>query len=142
MNQTNNEIKPIYLQDLLSVARELPKIPNIDHEKLILDSYREGSWKAVDKYIDFALSLAKELNIEPKPNKSLQDKIRDFLILCTYGTIKSLTGAYLWLQRNLWISIKPVDKCIFSRRVEARGKIIYGYSVLITFNGKQYPTKK
>lgn len=31
--------------------------------------------------------------------------------------------------RWLWLSIKDVNKCLFSRRNGYRGKIIFGYSV-------------
>lgn len=89
----HNEIKPIYKADLLSVARELPKIPNIDHEKLILDSYCEGNWKAVDLYIDFVHGLAKELGIT-KPNKSRKQIITEKISNCTTKVIS-------WLKSHL-----------------------------------------
>ena len=89
----HNEIKPIYKSDLLSVARELPKIPNIDHEKLILDSYCEGNWKAVDLYIDFVHQLSKEIGIT-KPNKTRKQIITEKISNCT-------TKAISWLKSHL-----------------------------------------
>lgn len=89
----HNEIKPIYKSDLLSVARELPKIPNIDHEKLILDSYCEGNWKSVDRYIDFVHGLAKELGIS-KPNKTRKQIIIEKISNYT-------TKAISWLKSHL-----------------------------------------
>lgn len=89
----HNEIKPIYRQDLLSVARELPKIPNIDHEKLILDSYCEGGWSACDRYIDFVHGLAKELGIT-KPNKTRKQIIIEKISNYT-------TKAISWLKSHL-----------------------------------------
>ena len=89
----HNEIKPIYKADLLSVARELPKIPNIDHEKLILDSYCEGGWKAVDLYIDFVHQLSKEIGIT-KPNKTRKQIITEKISNCT-------TKAISWLKSHL-----------------------------------------
>ena len=89
----HNEIKPIYKADLLSVARELPKIPNIDHEKLILDSYCEGGWVACDRYIDFVHQLSKEIGIT-KPNKTRKQIITEKISNCT-------TKAISWLKSHL-----------------------------------------
>jgi len=84
-------IKPIYMQDLLSVANQLPKIPNMNHEKLILDDYRNGGWKSADTYIEFVVELSKEMGVY-KPNKSLYQKIMDFVADCTIKVI-------LWIKR-------------------------------------------
>jgi hypothetical protein len=84
-------IKPIYMQDLLSVANQLPKIPNMNHEKLILDAYRNGGWKSADAYIEFVVELSKEMGVY-KPNKSLYRKIMDFVADCTIKVI-------LWIKK-------------------------------------------
>jgi hypothetical protein len=84
-------IKPLYVQDLISVANQLPKIPHMNHERLILDAYRNGGWVKVDEYIDFVVELSKEMGIS-KPNKSLYRKIMDFVADCTIKVI-------LWLKR-------------------------------------------
>lgn len=88
------KIKPIYLQDLISVAKSLPKISNMNHEKLIIDSYMNGKWEAVDKYVTFVNELSVEL-AKTKPNKSLYRKIMD--LVTDY-----ITEFKLYLKTTIW----------------------------------------
>jgi len=37
---------------------------------------------------------------------------------------------------NFWLSIVPVNKALFSRRNGYKGKIIFGYSVVLRFLGR------
>jgi hypothetical protein len=88
------KLKPIYLQDLISVAKSLPKISNMNHEKLIIDSYMNGKWEAVDKYVTFVNELSVEL-AKTKPNKSLYRKIMD--LVTDY-----ITEFKLYLKTTIW----------------------------------------
>jgi len=88
-----NKAVSILTAVVISVARELPKIPNIDHEKLILDSYCEGGWSACDRYIDFVHQLSKEIGIT-KPNKTRKQIIIEKISNYT-------TKAISWLKSHL-----------------------------------------
>lgn len=88
-----HDIKPIYLQDLKYVAQSLPKIPHMNHEKLIIDSYLNGGWVKVDAYIEFVVELSKEMGIV-KPNKSRWRTFTDKVAQYTKELTKSLINAY------------------------------------------------
>lgn len=79
------EIAPLIKQDLLYTAHQLPEINNIDHEKLLIDSYREGGWCAVERYVSFVYALYKELN----PKESRVEKINRLGDECT-SLVRSL----------------------------------------------------
>jgi hypothetical protein len=50
----------------------------MNHEKLVIDSYMNGKWAAVDKYVTFVNELSVEMGIN-KPNKPLYRKILDLV---------------------------------------------------------------
>jgi hypothetical protein len=68
-------INPLHHQDLLYTARELPKIPNLDHEELVIKNYLEGGWSLVEMYCEFVYELDKELN----PKKTIWQRIKEIL---------------------------------------------------------------
>ncbi len=39
-------------------------------------------------------------------------------------------------KKSFWVSIRKVEKCLFSRRNGYVGKIIFGYSICIRIFGK------
>ena len=82
-------------QDLLFLASELPKIAHIDHERMILDSYRSGGWRSVDSYVAFV----KELHIEMNPKESRRSKI-----------VRKCSNCITWIRKfikRLVNSLKP-----------------------------------
>lgn len=70
-----HEIKPLFLQDLLFLAKELPKIEFLNHEQQVLDNYEQGGWSKVSDYVSFV----HQLHLSLKPNKSLYRKIMDYV---------------------------------------------------------------
>lgn len=83
-------INPLHHQDLLYTARELPKIPNLDHEELVIKNYLEGGWILVDSYCEFVYELHDLMN--PKP------PFMNKLTLWLREAKKSLTRAYFNLK--------------------------------------------
>jgi hypothetical protein len=72
------KIKPIYLQDLLSVARELPKMEGVNHEERVLWHFGKAQWKGVDDYVDYVQKYHK-LRPVLKPIQTRREKIISFV---------------------------------------------------------------
>ena len=49
---------------------------------------------------------------------------------------KHLNRAKAW-KNKFWLSVKPVDKCLFSRRLGLEGKRVFGYSVRLRVLGRE-----
>lgn len=93
-----HKIKPLYKQDLIFLSKELPVIPNVNHEKLIMDSYIEGGWEAVVSYCDFVYALEREMGLS-KPDRGIGRKIIDFVVKSATYLIRCLRNAYNHLKR-------------------------------------------
>jgi hypothetical protein len=70
---TKPDINSLYLQDLLFLAKELPKIEFLNHEEQVVANYKLGGWVKVNDYILFVHQLHAILY----PNKPLWRKILD-----------------------------------------------------------------
>jgi hypothetical protein len=125
------EIKQIYLQDLMFLADSLPKLPYFDHRRNVIVAFTKGEWLVVDEYVDYVYRMNMQFKAENKPRR------KTFIELVAHYADITL----LWLKRNAWVSVVLAEHTYFSRRNGFRGIIIGKYSVLISINGKQYPTK-
>lgn len=72
------DINPLFLQDLLFLAKELPKIEFLNHEEQVIANYKKGNWKAVGDYVLFVQQLHAILY----PNKPLYRKVLDYVADC------------------------------------------------------------
>lgn len=100
-NMTNKEIKPLYKQDLLSVARELPKMEGVDHEQRVLWHFGKGQWSAVDQYVDYVIKYHK-LRPVLKPTQTRREKIIEFVRYYATEMGKWLTGLINRLKQITW----------------------------------------
>lgn len=46
---------------------------------------------------------------------------------------KEILGFQIYYQNIIYFSINKKEKCLFSRRLGYRGKIIFGYSIVFRF---------
>jgi len=67
------------------------------------------------------------------------------ILILLYYTHKGIVGAKkrnyarygLGYKQRYWFSVKPVNKCLFSRRNEIEGKVFLLWSVRLRINGKE-----
>lgn len=100
-------IKPIYLQDLVSLAKMLPKINFLDHESEIIRRYSIGQWVEVDKYVMFVYELHERL-AKIRHTAVIADRRATFVdrvVQCVTRWYKSLITAINRLidKQEMWL---------------------------------------
>lgn len=89
------KISDLIRQDLLNVARSLPKTED-NHEDLILLYYKIGGWHLVDIYVD---GVHQRVNPKKTQNKALRDTIYQFWDSCMVWIENKLEELRKWLNR-------------------------------------------